>query len=41
MVFEPTFNEISHEADDLPDLAEDATPLEDVDEADLPPEGAQ
>ncbi len=42
MVFDPTFHEISEEADALPDLEEtDAPPLEDVDPADLPPEGAQ
>ena len=45
MVFDPTFHEISEEADDLPDLDgsdEDAEPLEtDVEADDLPPEGAE
>ncbi len=44
MVFDPTFHEISGEADELPDLDgsdPDAAPLEDVDAADLPPEGEE
>ena len=41
MVFDPTFHEISEQADELPELDEDATPLEDVQEDDLPPEGAE
>jgi hypothetical protein len=42
MVFDPTFHEISREADELPDLdgSQDAEPLEDVHADDLPPEGA-
>ncbi|HWL76392.1 hypothetical protein [Microbacterium sp.] len=44
MVFDPTFHEISDEADELPDLDgadPEAAPLEDVDPADLPPEGEE
>jgi hypothetical protein len=45
MVFDPTFHEISKDADALPDLdaaEEDAEPLgTDVEADDLPPEGAQ
>ncbi len=45
MVFDPTFHEISKEADDLPDLDgsdDDAEPLgADVEADDLPPEGAE
>jgi hypothetical protein len=45
MVFDPTFHEISKDADGLPDLDgsdEDAEPLgADVEADDLPPEGAQ
>lgn len=44
MVFDPTFNEISKEADELPDLdgSADAAPLEgDVEEDDLPPYGEE
>ena len=43
MVFDPTFHEISKEADELPDLDgsdDDAEPLgADVEADDLPPEG--
>jgi hypothetical protein len=43
MVFDPTFHEISEEADDLPDLDgsdDDAEPLStDVEANDLPPLG--
>jgi hypothetical protein len=43
MVFDPTFHEISKEADELPDLDGsdlEAEPLgEDVEEDDLPPVG--
>jgi hypothetical protein len=43
MVFDPTFHEISKEADELPELDgsdEDAEPLgADVEADDLPPEG--
>ena len=42
MVFDPTFHEISEEADELPDLngSEDAPPLEgDIDASHLPPYG--
>lgn len=41
MVFDPTFQEISKQAEALPDLDEDAQPLEQVEEDDLPPEGAE
>ncbi|SDH38264.1 hypothetical protein [Microbacterium pygmaeum] len=45
MVFDPTFQEISQEADELPDLDgsdADAEPLgADVEADDLPPEGAE
>jgi hypothetical protein len=45
MVFDPTFHEISKEADELPELDgsdEDAEPLgADVEADDLPPEGDQ
>ncbi|HVL62737.1 MAG TPA: hypothetical protein VM430_15195 [Microbacterium sp.] len=42
MVFDPTFHEISKEADELPDLdgSDDAEPLgTDVEADDLPPVG--
>ena len=43
MVFDPTFHEISKDADELPDLDgsdDDAEPLgADVEADDLPPEG--
>ena len=44
MVFDPTFHEISTEADELPDLdgSEEARPLEgDVEEDELPPYGEE
>jgi hypothetical protein len=43
MVFDPTFHEISHEADELPDLdgQDDAPPLEGVEEDELPPYGEE
>jgi len=44
MVFDPTFHEISHEADELPDLdgSEEAAPLEgETAEDDLPPYGEE
>ncbi|MFC8682929.1 hypothetical protein ACFT30_15530 [Microbacterium ureisolvens] len=44
MVFDPTFHEISEEADELPDLdgSEEAAPLDgDVQENELPPYGEE
>ena len=45
MVFDPTFHEISKQADELPDLdgSDDDTELlgADVEADDLPPEGAE
>ncbi|SFS01434.1 hypothetical protein SAMN04487846_1471 [Microbacterium sp. cf046] len=46
MVFDPTFHEISEEADELPELDgsddDDVEPLgTDVEADDLPPEGAE
>jgi len=44
MVFDPTFHEISNEADELPDLddSQDAPPLEgEIEEDELPPYGEE
>ncbi|MDR7185634.1 MULTISPECIES: hypothetical protein [Microbacterium] len=44
MVFDPTFHEISNEADELPDLdgQDDAPPLEgEIEEDELPPYGEE
>ena len=44
MVFDPTFHEISDEADELPGLdgSEDAAPLEgEIEEDELPPYGEE
>ncbi|WP_342000498.1 hypothetical protein [Microbacterium sp. LWH7-1.2] len=43
MVFDPTFHEISNEAEELPDLdGSDAPPLEgEIEEDELPPYGEE
>ena len=43
MVFDPTFHEISNQADELPDLdgSDDAPPLEDDEANELPPYGEE